>query len=110
MQRYVVGAGDGITDVKGQGDGVDARVDGDVARDVKAQQGPFVLRLMTTLTTTELLLGPAERYDLIVTLPIGYNGAATVDYHDIRLKGILSTVTTTVTGIDDQLFIDGFET
>ena len=64
----------------------------------------------TPVTVTEQLITPGERYDMLVTIPLGYDELATISYWDIRLKTILGTAQTTVKDTsDDLIFSDSFE-
>ena len=53
--------------------------------------------LPAAINTTEWLLGPGERYDLLLTMPSSGQYTASVEYRDIRNAGVLGTATTTIT-------------
>ena len=53
--------------------------------------------LPSAINTTELLIAPGERYDILLTMPSSGQRTATVDYYDIRRGGILGTASTTIT-------------
>ncbi|MCF6300173.1 MAG: multicopper oxidase domain-containing protein [Proteobacteria bacterium] len=63
--------------------------------------------LPAPLNVIEQLIAPGERYDLLVTMPQGYDQLATISYLDTRLKNILGTVQTIIR--DDAIFTDGFD-
>jgi FtsP/CotA-like multicopper oxidase with cupredoxin domain len=67
--------------------------------------------LPTAIATTELLVAPGERYDILLQMPALTVQTATVDYYDIRLTGILGTASTSIVGGEDasEVFSDGFE-
>ena len=67
---------------------------GGLAFDVIASDGR---PLPAPITTTEQLVAPGERYDILVTMPASGQYNATVDYYDIRRGGVLGTASTSVT-------------
>ena len=54
--------------------------------------------LGSELRKREQLITPGERYDLLVTLPSGLDGIATVDYLDVRLRAVLGSARTRIFG------------
>jgi FtsP/CotA-like multicopper oxidase with cupredoxin domain len=67
--------------------------------------------LPTPIETTQQLVAPGERYDILFQMPPATNRTATVEYFDIRLNGVLGSVSTSVQGGEagDGVFTDGFE-
>jgi FtsP/CotA-like multicopper oxidase with cupredoxin domain len=66
--------------------------------------------LRSTVLSTQQLVAPGERYDILFTMPTETNEVATVDYLDIRMAGILGTASTSVQSTPgDIIFQDGFE-
>ena len=66
--------------------------------------------LPNILTVTELLVAAGERYDLILTIPSGFDGLATVSYRNIRNKNTLGIVQTRIKDTsNDFIFANGFE-
>ena len=53
--------------------------------------------LPSTISATEWLIAPGERYDILLTMPSSGQRTASVEYYDIRRGGILGTATTTIT-------------
>lgn len=64
--------------------------------------------LPVPLSVTEQLIAPGERYDILLTMPSGYDQLATISYWDIRLKTVLGTVQTTIKETD-LIFSNSFE-
>lgn len=63
-----------------------------------------------SILTTQQLVMPGERYDILFTIPAGTNEMATVDYFDIRLAGILGMASTSIQSTSgDIIFQDDFE-
>ena len=66
--------------------------------------------LRSTVLSTQQLVAPGERYDILFTMPSAANGVARVDYFDIRLTGILGTASTSIQATaSNSIFQDGFE-
>jgi FtsP/CotA-like multicopper oxidase with cupredoxin domain len=67
--------------------------------------------LQVSLAKTELLVAPGERYDLLFQMPPATDRAATVEYFDIRLAGVLGTASTSIQcgAAQPTLFSDDFE-
>jgi FtsP/CotA-like multicopper oxidase with cupredoxin domain len=66
--------------------------------------------LRSTVLSSQQLVAPGERYDILFTMPAETNGVATVDYLDIRLTGVLGTASTSVQATPGGIiFQDGFE-
>lgn len=67
--------------------------------------------LPAAMSRTELLVAPGERYDLLFQMPPSTDRTATVEYHDIRLAGVLGTASTSIQGGDagPTIFSDDFE-
>ena len=66
--------------------------------------------LPSILNVTELLVTAGERYDIILTIPAGFDGLATISYKDIRNRNILGTVQTKIKDTSsDLIFANGFE-
>lgn len=53
--------------------------------------------LPNAISTTEWLVAPGERYDIILTMPGSGQRTATVEYYDIRRGGVLGSASTTIT-------------
>jgi len=80
---------------------------GDLEFEVIASDGR---PLRSTVLSTQQLVAPGERYDILFTMPSAPNGVATVDYFDIRLTGILGTASTSIqSNASNSIFQDGFE-
>lgn len=65
--------------------------------------------LPNAISVTQQLITAGERYDILFTIPVGYNQQANIDYLDIRLKTVLGSVKTTVMDTSDKIFENGFE-
>jgi FtsP/CotA-like multicopper oxidase with cupredoxin domain len=66
--------------------------------------------LRSTVLTTQQLVVPGERYDLLLTMPSDTDETATVDYFDIRLAGVLGTASTSIRSTPSNvIFQDAFE-
>ncbi len=66
--------------------------------------------LPNALNVTEQLVMAGERYDLILTIPSGFDGFATVSYKDIRNRNTLGSVQTRIKDTsNDFIFANGFE-
>ena len=66
--------------------------------------------LPNALNVTEHLILAGERYDLLLTIPGGFDGFATVSYKDIRNKNTLGSVQTRIKDTsNDIVFTNGFE-
>ena len=53
--------------------------------------------LPSAINTTEWMMAPGERYDLLLTMPSSGQYAGSVEYRDIRNANLLGTATTTIT-------------
>jgi len=66
--------------------------------------------LPTPLNVTEWLVLAGERYDILFTIPSGYDALATVKYKDIRNRNVLGSVQTTIKDTsNDFIFANSFE-
>ncbi len=62
------------------------------------------------LNVTELLVTAGERYDILLTIPSGFDGMATIAYKDIRNRNTLGSVQTRIKDTsNDFIFASGFE-
>ncbi len=65
--------------------------------------------LPSALNVTQMLIAAGERYDILFTIPIGFDGLATISYKDIRNRNTLGTVQTKIKDTSDLIFTNGFE-
>ena len=67
--------------------------------------------LPVSLASTEFLVAPGERYDILFQMPPSTDRTATVEYFDIRLARVLGTASTSIRGgaAESIIFGDDFE-
>ncbi len=65
--------------------------------------------LPVSLNLTQILIAAGERYDILFTVPAGFDSFATISYKDIRNRNTLGSVQTKIIDTSNLIFTNGFE-